>query len=172
MRVNIMKSDFAIFDLSDWNPNVALELGLSQSLRKKPSKPYYIVLNTNRSDDVPADIRGIQRLEYTSYDYRRVAGLGDQLITYILSKEYWIKKIWSAIPEAGNELKQRLMAVKVLAHMRENAQLTNDNLKSIARGTRLRDDDRQEVVDVLLKLKLIRKIRGSSAYTQRRRLYA
>src|ERR1700733_6390029 len=28
MRANILKADFSIFDLSDWNSNVALELGL------------------------------------------------------------------------------------------------------------------------------------------------
>src|SRR5271156_616142 len=66
MRDNVTKADFSIFDLSDWNPNVALELGLTQGLRKKPGKPYYIVLNTRRSENVPSDIQGIQRLEYTS----------------------------------------------------------------------------------------------------------
>ena len=62
MRDNVLKADFSIFDLSDWNPNVALELGLTQGLRKKPGKPYYIVLNTRRSENVPSDIQGIQDL--------------------------------------------------------------------------------------------------------------
>ena len=62
MKSNITKSDFSIFDLSDWNPNVALELGLSEGLKKKAGKDYYILLNTRRSGDVPSDIRGLQRL--------------------------------------------------------------------------------------------------------------
>jgi hypothetical protein len=171
MRANVLKADFSIFDLSDWNPNVALELGLAQGLKKKPGKPYYIVLNTRRSDNVPSDIQGIQRLEYTSYDYKPAAGLGDQLVNFVLSKQYWIKKIWTAIPESGKGQKKRLMAVRILAHMRDHSKLTSDNLQTIARGTRLREGDRTEVVDVLRSLKLIRKIRNSDAFTQGRKLY-
>lgn len=172
MRANISKSDFSIFDLSDWNPNVALELGLAQGIKAKPGKQYYILLNTRRSDNVPSDIQGLQRLEYTSYDYRPEAGLGDQLVTYVLSKQYWIKKIWTAIPEGGkNGAKKRHMAVRILAHMRDHAKLTNDNLKTIARGTHLRESDRIEVLEVMRKLKLIKKLRGSNAYKLGRKLY-
>jgi hypothetical protein len=108
IRASVGKADFSIFDLSDWNPNVALELGLAQGLRKAPGKPYYILLNTRRSENVPSDIQGIQRLEYTSYDYKSEAGLGDQLVNYVLAKQYWTKKIWTAIPEAGKGQKKRL----------------------------------------------------------------
>jgi hypothetical protein len=172
MRANIVKADFSIFDLSDWNSNVALELGLAQSLKKKPSKPYYIILNTRRSVNVPSDIQGIQRLEYTSYDYKPVAGLGDQLINFVLSKQYWIKKIWAAIPEADKGQKKRLMAVRILAHMKDHDQLTSNNLQTIIRGTRLRKNDRTEVVTILRELKLIRKIRGADAFTHGRKIYA
>jgi hypothetical protein len=172
MRANVLKADFSIFDLSDWNSNVALELGLAQGLRKKPGKPYYILLNTRRSENVPSDIQGIQRLEYTSYDYKSEAGLGDQLINYVLAKQYWTKKIWAAIPEAGKGQKKRLMAIRILAHMRDHAKLTSDNLNTIARGTRLREPDRAEIVDVLRKLKLIRKIRNADAFKHGRKLFS
>src|SRR3989304_10261600 len=46
MKSNISKSDFSIFDLSDWNPNVALELGLAEGVKRKANKNYYILLNT------------------------------------------------------------------------------------------------------------------------------
>ena len=172
MRDNVLKADFSIFDLSDWNPNVALELGLTQGLRKKPGKPYYIVLNTRRSENVPSDIQGIQRLEYTSYDFKPAAGLGDQLITYVLSKQYWIKKLWSAIPEAGKGAKKRQMAVRILAHMRDHAQLTADNLLTISRGTRLRKADLDEVINVMRKLKLLRKIKNANAFKQGRKIFS
>ena len=64
---------------------MALELGLAEGLKKKPGKTYYILLNTKRSNEVPSDIRGIQRLEYTSYDFKAEVGLADQLVNYILS---------------------------------------------------------------------------------------
>jgi hypothetical protein len=57
MKTNVSKSDFSIFDLSDWNPNVALELGLAEGLGRASAKKYYIVLNTRRSADVPSDKR-------------------------------------------------------------------------------------------------------------------
>lgn len=44
MKNNIAKSDFSIFDLSNWNSNVALELGLAEGLKKKPGKTYYILI--------------------------------------------------------------------------------------------------------------------------------
>ena len=172
MKGNIGKSDFSIFDLSDWNSNVALELGLAEGLKRKAAKTYYIVLNTRRSKEVPSDIRGIQRLEYTSYDFKRAAGLGDALIEYILSKEYWVKRIWKAIPDAENGKKMRTMALRVLAHFREHDRLTSDNLRAVAQGTHLRQSDRDEVVEVLRRLKLLRKVRGATAYTCPRKLYA
>lgn len=171
MKSNIAKSDYSIFDLSNWNPNVALELGLAEGLKKKPEKNYYILLNTRRSHEVPSDIRGIQRLEYTSYDFKREVGLGDQLVNYVLAKEYWVRKLWKAIPEAGNGAKKRVMALRMLAHLREHEKVTPDNLKSIARGTHLRQADRTEVLDVLKSLGLIKRSRGSTAYVRGRILY-
>jgi hypothetical protein len=171
MKSNIGKSDFSVFDLSDWNPNVALELGLAEGLKRKPQKNYYIVLNTRRSREVPSDVRGIQRLEYTSYDFKAAAGLGDALVQYILSKEYWVKRIWKAIPESGNGKKMRTMALRILAHFREHDRLTADNLRAVARGTHLREIDRDRVIQVLRDLKLLRKLKGAQAFTCPRRLY-
>jgi hypothetical protein len=171
MKANIARADYSIFDLSNWNPNVALELGLAEGLKKKPQKHYYILLNTRRSREVPSDIRGIQRLEYTSYDFKREVGLADQLISYVLSKEYWVKMLWRAIPDAGKGTKKRLMALRVLAHLREHEKLTPDNLRSMARGTHLRDADRVEVLDAMKTLGLVKRSRGSTAYVRGRVLY-
>lgn len=171
MKANISKSDFSIFDLSDWNPNVALELGLAEGLKRQAAKKYYIALNTRRSQEVPSDIRGIQRLEYTSYDFKPEAGLGDSLIQYILVKEYWVKRLWRVIPEAGNGRKMRTMALRILAHFREHNKLTLDNIKTVAQGTRLRQQDRDKVVEVLRELKLLRKIKGANAYNCPRKLF-
>jgi DNA-binding MarR family transcriptional regulator len=172
MKNNIAKSDYSIFDLSNWNPNVALELGLAEGLKKKPQKNYYILLNTKRSKEVPSDIRGIQRLEYTSYDFKREVGLADQLVSYVLSKEFWVKKMWKAIPESGKGAKMRIMALHILAHLREHEKLTPDNLKSIARGSHLRDSDRGTVLDSLKMLGLIKRSRGGgNTYVRGRVLY-
>lgn len=171
MKNNIAKSDFSIFDLSNWIPNVALELGLAEGLKKKPGKNYYILLNTRRSADVPSDIRGIQRLEYTSYDFKPDVGLGDQLVTFILAKEYWVRRFWKMFPDAEKGAKKRLMALQVLAHLRDHEKLTLDNIRAIARGSRLREADRTLVLDVLRGLGLLKKSKGGRAYVRGRVLF-
>lgn len=171
MKSNIAKADYSIFDLSNWNPNVALELGLAEGLKKKPAKTYYILLNTRRSREVPSDIRGIQRLEYTSYDFKHEVGLGDQLVSFVLAKEYWVRKLWRSIPEAGKGQKKRMMALRILAHLREHEKLTPDNLKAMAKGTHLREADRQDVVGTLRDLGLLKKSKGGAAHVVRRVLF-
>jgi DNA-binding transcriptional ArsR family regulator len=171
MKSNIAKSDFSIFDLSNWNPNVALELGLAEGLKKKAAKNYYILLNTRRSSEVPSDIRGIQRLEYTSYDFKPEVGLGDQLMSYVLAKEYWVKRIWKAIPDAEKGPKKRIMALRILAHVRDHEKLTPDNVRSIAKGTRLREADRSHVLDALNDLGLLKRSKRGNTYVARRDLY-
>ncbi len=171
MKSNIKKSDFSLFDLSDWNPNVALELGLAEGLKRKAGKDYYILLNTRRSSDVPSDIRGLQRLEYTSYDYRQETGLGYFLIHFILSKEYWVKRLWREFSGRKNVDKKRIVVLRILSHLRDHERLTPDNLTTIVRGTRLRKDDRREVIDALRKYNLIRRIGQTQTYRRHRVIY-
>jgi hypothetical protein len=60
----ILDSEFSLFDVTGWNPNVTLELGIAVGLRRQ----YYILFNPHlhKADDAPADIRGIDRLQYTT----------------------------------------------------------------------------------------------------------
>lgn len=171
MKDNIKKSDFSIFDLSDWNPNVALELGITEGLKKQPNKNYYILLNTRRSKEVPSDIRGLQRLEYTSYDYRKEVGLGDLLVSYILMKEYWVKELHKEISGKQYPERKLLLALKILAHLRDYDKLTLDNIKTLVRGTRLRQENREEVLGILHRLRLIKRIRNTSVYRRGRNIF-
>lgn len=170
MKSNISKADFSMFDLSDWNPNVALELGLAEGLKRRALKPYYILLNTRRSKEVPSDIRGLQRLEYTSYDFKSEVGLGDQLIQ-ILGKEYWVRKLWKLVEGEDKAEKKRITLLKILGHYRDHEKLTPDNLHSLTRGTHLRKEDRNDMLRLLLKLKLIKAVRNTNVYVLRKKLY-
>lgn len=59
----ILEADFSLFDITGWNPNVSLELGLCVGLKKK----YFILLNNNiENKDAPSDIKGIDRIQYSS----------------------------------------------------------------------------------------------------------
>jgi predicted nucleotide-binding protein len=61
----IRSSRFGIYDISGWNPNVTLELGLAFGLNEKA----YIAIDPAKTkvDEVPADLRGIDRIQYNSY---------------------------------------------------------------------------------------------------------
>jgi hypothetical protein len=61
----IDEAEFSIFDITTWNPNVALELGIARG----KEVDYYILFNPDQDqDEVPADLGGIDRLQYTDYD--------------------------------------------------------------------------------------------------------
>lgn len=61
----IRSSRFGIYDISGWNPNVTLELGLAFGLNEKA----YIAIDPVKTkvEEVPADLRGIDRIQYSSY---------------------------------------------------------------------------------------------------------
>lgn len=61
----IRNSDFSIFDVSGWNPNVTLELGFAMALNDQ----WYIALDPSKTEtkEVPSDLRGLDRIEYISY---------------------------------------------------------------------------------------------------------
>ncbi len=61
----IKASDFSLFDISGWNPNVTLELGVALAM----SENWYICFNPDKTDlaDVPSDIKGIDRIQYKSF---------------------------------------------------------------------------------------------------------
>lgn len=61
----IRESQFGIYDITAWNPNVTLELGLALGMGER----VFISLNPSETDldDVPSDLKGVDRLNYTSF---------------------------------------------------------------------------------------------------------
>jgi len=76
----IQASDFSIYDISGWNPNVTLELGIGMMSKKD----WYILLNPEKTpnQEVPSDIKGIDRIQYSSF-----SDLEDRLAA-LLSQRY------------------------------------------------------------------------------------
>jgi hypothetical protein len=68
----IRGSDFSVFDISGWNPNVTLELGFAMAATEQ----WYIAIDPTKTEikEVPSDLRGLDRIEYFSY-----TELGDKL---------------------------------------------------------------------------------------------
>jgi hypothetical protein len=64
VRNYISTHDFSLFDITGWNPNVALELGIAVGLGKK----YFVLFNhkIDPNKDAPSDIRGVDRIQYGS----------------------------------------------------------------------------------------------------------
>jgi len=64
--VNLIREcRFGIYDISAWNPNVTLELGLALGMSEK----VFIALDPSKTEttEVPSDLRGVDRIEYKSY---------------------------------------------------------------------------------------------------------
>jgi hypothetical protein len=61
----IRSSRFGIYDISGWNANVTLELGLAFGLNERA----FIAIDPAKThiDEVPSDLRGIDRIQYSSY---------------------------------------------------------------------------------------------------------
>jgi hypothetical protein len=61
----IESSAFSLFDITTWNANVALELGVAVGA----ALDYYILFNPTAGKDanVPADLGGIDRIQYSDY---------------------------------------------------------------------------------------------------------
>lgn len=62
----IRSSDLTLFDISGWNPNVTLELGIAWGVEVE------VIMSFNPSiyqdDDAPSDLKGIERIEWDSFD--------------------------------------------------------------------------------------------------------
>jgi hypothetical protein len=89
----IKSADYCIFDISLWNPNVALEIGLAEGLRVE----YYILLNKRLSKGVPADIQGLQRIEYDSPKGLQPGSLLPLIVRYLVKDQTHPKNIYNSL---------------------------------------------------------------------------
>lgn len=80
IRGYIQNTAFGIYDISSWNPNVTLELGLAFGVQKEA----FIAVDPSKHkklQDVPADLGGIDRFQYSSF-----AELRENLLKMISGK--------------------------------------------------------------------------------------
>jgi len=92
----IVTCRFSLFDVTTWNPNVALELGIAMGR----GRDYYLLFNPKHAEnpkgrDVPADLGGLDRIQYTSY-----AELEEGL-TKLLAQEFGVQREERADPVAA-----------------------------------------------------------------------
>jgi predicted nucleotide-binding protein len=101
----IRGSEFSIFDITGWNPNVTLELGIAYA----GESDWYIAINPYRTPvkEVPSDIRGIDRIQYRNY-----AELEGQLA--IVLEDRYPRKESTSLKSSKETMKRR--ALKHLSH--------------------------------------------------------
>lgn len=81
----IQKSQLIIADITEWNPNVSLEIGLALGL----DKPVILLLSLSRKGaKAPSDLQGIEYLNYLEYDLDNFADKLRRKIDFVLSKKY------------------------------------------------------------------------------------
>jgi hypothetical protein len=141
---------YCIFDLSLWNPTVSLELGLAEGLGKK----YYILVNQKQSKDVPSDIKGIQRIEYSSIKSRETDGLLANIARYLVRDRAHPRRIWDRLSGTHRE-KKFYFSLAILAHFRDNKRLSRGDITRLSKGLYLRKDAQDEVLAILKEQKLI-----------------
>lgn len=78
----IRDTAFGIYDVSGWNPNVTLEYGMARGMDASA----FIAFNPEKTDvgDVPTDVRGYDRLQYT--DFEELSDVVATLVTQQLGK--------------------------------------------------------------------------------------
>jgi hypothetical protein len=142
--------DYCIFDISTWNPNVALEIGLAEGL----GVDYYILLNQKLKKDVPADIQGLQRIEYASVKSLNSDGLIPQIVKYLVRESTHPRNIYNVLT-GNSRSKQFYFALEVLAHLRDNTRLPATVSRHLCQGSYLRDGDREQVLSKMADLGLL-----------------
>jgi hypothetical protein len=142
--------DYCVFDISTWNPNVALEIGLAEGL----GVDYYILLHRGLKKNVPADIQGLQRIEYDSVSSLDADGLVPQIVKYLVRKHTHPRNIHNKLT-GNNRTKQFYFALEVLARLRDSARLPAVDVRRLCPGSYLRDADRERVLSIMAELGLL-----------------
>lgn len=161
LRSYVRAVDYCIFDISLWNPNVALEIGLAEGLGVE----YYILLNRKLSKGVPADIQGLQRIEYDDAKGWNDLSLFAGIAKYLIKEHTHPKRLWQSLKGENKEAKF-YFAMSVLAHFRENKILGANEIPTLVRGTYLRQEAREDVFDALENLQLVKRKRSAHVSTR------
>lgn len=168
IRQGIIRTDYCLFDITGWNANVTLEVGLAEGL----NKGYYILFRPGRASrkEPPADLRGVQRIQY-----KRLDGFSDECLTYQLN-HHLVKKlthprfIYDQLSGANRE-KEFVVAMRMLAHFKKQKYLRRRDLGELAGGSWLRDDTLNELITLLRGRRLLRGRTDGQKWTAGRSLY-
>lgn len=147
---DIKKSDLVLIDITGWNANVSLELGLAHGL----GYDYIILRNTKDAiKDVYADLKGIQRIDYSKGTGEKAYDpLFRELVNKIFKHNYYSKKIWSKIRGKERDDDRFEFSLWMLSQFKgSSASISNAKLASLQRGFHFKRQEAEEVIELLCK---------------------
>jgi hypothetical protein len=120
---------------------------------------------------VPADIQGLQRIQYSSYEpFDTAQGLVSKLTEYLVKPQTYPHKIWQKL-EGENRDRRYYLALRVLAHFRDHQRLTTEDLREMSQGTYLRNNDRLQIMQALADLGLLAALHHPMGARLKKRLF-
>jgi len=168
IRTGIVRTDFSLFDITNWNANVTLEVGLAEGL----NRDYYILFRPGQGAkaEPPADLKGLQR-----FQYKRVDGFSDDCLTFQLNP-HLVRRlthprfIYDHL-SGPNRDKEFIVAMRMLAHFKRHQFLRRSDLTPLAAGSYLRKTVVQELVELLRSRKLLQGRADGQKWTAARKIY-
>jgi len=168
IRRGIVRTDYSIFDITGWNANVTLELGLAEGL----NKDYFILFRpgTGAKKEPPADLKGVQR-----FQYKKLNGFSHECLTYQLN-EHLVQKlthpryIYDQL-SGPNRDKAFVVAMRMLAHFKDHRWFHRDDVKDYCKGSYLRDSAVTELLEILKGRQLTRGRIDGQRWQSGRKLY-
>jgi hypothetical protein len=169
IKADLEDCDIAIFDISDWNVNVCLELGLAESMGIN----YYILNNNTYKKEAPSDIKGIERIDYNWNKAKKAKPLYGQIKDGVFKTKYLTAKVWKSIAHLTHADKKFILALRIISSFKGLKKgLTAREIKTLTQKLNFKkQDDIDEVTQALVSLKLFKKVQKSGLLTPARKLY-
>jgi hypothetical protein len=114
-------------------------------------------LNRKLKKNVPADIQGLQRIEYESVTSLDVNGLIPQIVRYLVREHTHPRNIYESLT-GNNRSKQFYFALEVLAYLRDHTRLPASEVRRLCPGSYLRETDRHLVLERMAERRLLSSI--------------
>jgi hypothetical protein len=168
VRRGITRADYSLFDITDWNANVSLELGLAEGL----AEDYYVLFKPGRGSkrEPPADLRGLQRIDYRTFSGTTPESLEYQLDEKLVRVHAHPRYIYDQLGGEDRN-KKFILAMRILAFFRHYKRLRRVDLTKLRRGTYLRDAGVDEIMGLLKARRLIKGKVGGQSWQADRKLY-
>lgn len=153
VREGIARADFSLFDITNWNPNVTLEVGLAEGMNER----YYVLFKPGpgAKGEPPADLRGLQRITYKKYAGMQPGHLEYELDDVLVRQLTHPRNVYDHL-SSHDRMKKFMLAMRILAYFKDYKVLRRTDLVTLKSGSYLRKAAVEEVMDLLKSRGLIK----------------